>query len=123
MLTSRIHVPLPSDPEPEDIFQSSLGALFLHDTQTSHGSPGDNLTYHSPHCGHIEIRLPIHPGRAGGERHLFAHYLWNAAVLVAHKIEEASHGYQRMIDSESTDSNQCFWNVRGEKVLELGAGR
>jgi hypothetical protein len=122
MLTSRIYVPLPSDPEPEDILQSWLRALFLDDTQNSHGNPGDNLTYQSPHYGDIEIHLPVHPGHVGVGRHLFAHYIWNAAIFIADRIEEASHGHKRMIESESTDSNQGFWNVRSEKVIELGAG-
>ena len=90
MLTSRIHVRPPSDPEPEDIFQSSLPALFVDDTQNSHGSPGDTLIYQSPQYGDIRIHLPVHPD-VDASRRLFAHYLWNAGVLVADLIEHANH--------------------------------
>lgn len=121
MLTSRIHVPSPSNPEPEDIFQSSLRALFSDDTQNSHGNPGDRLIYQSPLYGDITIHLPIHPN-LDAKRRLFAHYLWSSGVLVADKIERASHRGGRVTGNETPDSNPGCWNVCGEKVLELGGG-
>ena len=123
MLTSRILVPLSSNPEPEDVFQSSLSALFSDDTQNSHGNPGECLIYQSPRYGDIQIQLPVHPGHVGVGRQLFAHYLWNASVLAAEMIEGASHGHERMIESKPSGLYQRSWDVRGEKVLELGAGR
>jgi EEF1A N-terminal glycine/lysine methyltransferase len=123
MLTSRIHIRPPSDPEPEDIFQSSLHALFLDDSQSSHGNPGDTLIYRSPRYGEIKINLPAHPDHDAGRR-LFAHYLWNASVLVADMIEEASQPTSgSLIDCGSPDLDQGYWDVRGERILELGAGR
>jgi EEF1A N-terminal glycine/lysine methyltransferase len=121
MLTSRIHVPSPSDREPEDIFQSSLATLFTDDIQNSHGSPGGTLMYESPYYGEIKIHLPKHPD-LNAERQLFAHYLWNAGILVADFIEQASHCVEKGIEHASTKFGQGFWNVRGERVLELGAG-
>jgi EEF1A N-terminal glycine/lysine methyltransferase len=121
MLTSRIHVPPPPDPKPEDIFQSSLTALFKDDTQNSHGNPGDRLFYRSPLYGDITIHLPEHP-YLDSNRRLFAHYLWNAGVLVADTIERASNRGDRVIETESEALNSDYWNVKGERVLELGAG-
>jgi hypothetical protein len=121
MLTSRIHIRPPFDPEPEDIFQSSLHAIFPDDSQNSHGNPGDTLIYRSPHYEDIKIILPVHPEQDAG-RQLFAHYLWNAGILVADMIEQASHSGRSVIEPETPDSHQDFWDVRGQRVLELGAG-
>lgn len=121
MLTSRIHISPPADPEPEDIFHSSLPALFSDDTINSHGNPGDTLIYQSPLYGEITVHVPVHPDR-DVSRLLFAHYLWNAGVVVADKIESASRCHQRMSEHESPECDRHFWNVRGERVLELGAG-
>ncbi len=121
MLTSRIHVSPPSDPEPEDIFHSSLSALFSDDTVNIHGNPGDTLIYQSPSYGEITVHVPVHPDQ-DVQRLLFAHYLWNAGVLVADKIESASRCDRPIYDHDSSDCDRDFWNVRGERVLELGAG-
>lgn len=43
-------------------------------------------------------------------RKLFAHILWSASMVVAERIEHAA----------ADESN--IWRVRGERVLELGAG-
>jgi hypothetical protein len=121
MLALRIHVPPPPEPEPEDIFQSSLTVLFPDDSQNSHGNPGDRLVYRSPLYGDISIYVPVHPD-LDANRQLFAHYLWNAGVLVADMIERASHPDDRVIEIESEATNSDCWNVGGERVLELGAG-
>lgn len=122
MLTSRIQIPPPADLEPEDIFQSSLATVLLDDTQNSHGTPGDLLIYQSPRFGDIKVHLPEHPN-VGSGRELFAHYLWNAGVLVADKIEEASNHNEKLLKNPPPNSTHGLWNVRGERVLELGAGR
>lgn len=114
MLTTRILVPIPADPQPEDILQSALSGLVSNDTRNCHGDPGEHLIYQSPHYGDIKIRLPVSPD-AEASRQLFAHYMWNAGVLVADMIEQASHCGQGI-------SGTSFWNVSGERVLELGAG-
>lgn len=114
MLLSRISNSSLVDPAPEDILQDSLRALFSDDLQTSHGGIGDSLTYHSPQFGDIKIKVPVSPDADRGR--LFAHYLWNAAILAADLIERSSHEDMIGIGSD------C-WNVKGEQVLELGAGR
>lgn len=125
MLTSRITVPLPSTPSPEDIFSSGLGALFTDDTQNSHGTPGHHILYRSPRFGDMSLRIPAHPDVEEG-RKLFAHYLWNAAVIGAEAIESASHDVQVQTDADVSEArmqwNKTYWNMRDLDVLELGAG-
>ena len=114
MLLSRISNSALEEPTPEDILQDSLSALFSDDQQTSHGGIGNYLTYHSPRFGDIEIKVPSNPYDEGGRR-LFAHYLWNAAIIAADQIEEASYG------EEGNTKDKC-WDVRGKTLIELGAG-
>lgn len=57
----------------------------------------------------------IAAGSMGGVeegRKLFAHFLWSAAIVVAEGIENA--------DCEGGEMS--IWRVKGERVLELGAG-
>lgn len=122
MLTSRILFPPLSDPESIDIFHSSLSWLFPDDTQHSHGDPGGSLIYQSPRYGEIQIQIPVHPDLDAGRR-LFAHYLWNAGVLLADLIEQASDSDTRSIEIASPDLHQDFFRVCGKTVLELGAGK
>ncbi|KAL2428978.1 hypothetical protein ABEF95_010958 [Exophiala dermatitidis] len=134
MYPSRISVPSPTTPETEDIFSSALASLFTDDTQNSHGTPGSSVTYHSPRFGTIGLRIPAHPDVEEG-RKLFAHYLWNAGVIAADAIETASQDgnsqdavqQRRDDDTPANDQNQTlwdkkYWDVRGKRVLELGAG-
>ncbi len=121
MLIPRLHIQPPSHPEPEYIFQSWLPALFSHDTLNSHGNSGDVLIYQSPYYGDIKIYLPLHPDQ-DARRQPFAHYLWNAGVLLADMIEQASYRDGNAMECGSPDPKQDFWNVRGESVLEIGAG-
>lgn len=51
-------------------------------------------------------------------RRLFAHYLWGGALVVADGVEGA--------DSDSHKSGKRGrgkWDVRGQRVLEVGAGK
>lgn len=129
MLTTRITVPSPSIPSQEDIFSSALSALFTDDTQTSHGSPGGSLIYTSPLFGDITLQIPAHPDVEEG-RKLFAHYLWNASLVAAEGIERASVAVGGGVSENGSGSggggseqwNPKWWNVRGKRVLELGAG-
>jgi hypothetical protein len=118
MLASRIHVSTPSETEPEDIFQSSLAVLFSDDTQSSHGNPGDSLIYRSPCYGNIKIFLSTHPD-VHARRQLFAHYLWNAGILVADMIERASSCDESVVQHGPPYSDQSFWDVRGEGSSNL----
>ena len=110
MLTSKIHLPPPSTSTPEDIFSSSLHLLFPNDLNNQHGEPGTSLIYTSPRFGDIELRLADPKGEEN--RLLFSHYLWNAGVLVA-----------EFLGGGGGDGWGEGWSVKGERVLELGAGR
>lgn len=118
MLTSRITTPFPTTPSPEDIFSSSLPALFTDDTQNSHGTPGSTITYHSPLYGPLTLRIPPHPDIDEG-RQLFAHYLWNSAVVAAALIEDYSS-----LPPTATSSQPLThpFNLTHLSTLELGAG-
>ena len=112
---------------PEDLFESFLPHLFPDDAPSFHGDPGQHLVYLSPVYGDFEIMVPSYPGQqqkqnAKGEqveegRRLFAHFLWSAAMVVAEGVEKAT---ARTCDDEDPDIG--IWDVKGENVLELGAG-
>lgn len=120
-LTYRIQVPSPTNLEPEDIFESSFATIFIDDIQNTHGRSGGVLFYQSPRFGHIKIHLPQHPSHDDAQR-LFAHFLWNAGVLLADNIEEASNHNERLLEYSSSNAKYEYWDVRSERVLELGAG-
>ncbi|KAH0541344.1 hypothetical protein FGG08_004182 [Glutinoglossum americanum] len=103
LLTDKIDLPSISSPEPEDIFSSAIGLIFTDDVRNQHGEPGNSVIYKSSCFGDIELRL-VDP-KAEDVR-LFAHYLWNASVQLA----------------ELVSGDDLMWRVRGERVLELGAG-
>jgi EEF1A N-terminal glycine/lysine methyltransferase len=117
-LLTRISVPPPTEPEPEDIFSSALTTIFTDDAVNSWGSPGSSITYQSPRYGAITLQVPVHPDEEQG-RKLFAHYLWNAGVVAADAIENASNDGD--VDA-LTEYGRHYWDVRGERVLEIGAG-
>jgi nicotinamide N-methyltransferase len=115
MLTARITVPSPEKPEIEDIFSSSLNALFTDNTQYAHGTPGGTVIYYSPTYGPLTLQVPAHPDTDEGRR-LFAHYVWNSGVIAASLIETASG-----TPPVSSQDDSPF-NVSGKSTLELGAG-
>lgn len=121
MLSSRVSVPDPAAPEQEDIFSSSISALFTDDTQNSHGTPGDHVVYHSPRYGSVKLGIPRHPDVEEG-RILFAHYLWNAGVVTADAIESASNDDITEFAIGKVRWNKKYWDVRDKDTLELGAG-
>ncbi|KAI9672796.1 MAG: hypothetical protein M1831_000231 [Alyxoria varia] len=106
----------------EDILSSSLTSLYPDDTCNQWGDPDTTIIYRSGKFGDINLALPDPAGE--DNRKLFAHYLWNAGVYCAEAIAGgASNGDQNGLVGEEdipaiVDS---FW-VKGEKVLELGAG-
>jgi nicotinamide N-methyltransferase len=89
--------------EPEDILSSSLGIISPDDITNQHGDRDNDVIYLSP--GYGPITLPLADPQGEDSRKLFSHFLWNAGVQLAEFIEE----------------NEA-WSVRGESVLELGAG-
>jgi hypothetical protein len=130
MLLTRISQPPPLLPTPEDIFSSALTTIFTDDTVNSHGTPGSYVTYRSPRFGDLKLSIPAHPDEEDG-RKLFAHYLWNAAVLATDGIESASRGVDEVGDletgkptelEEKVTWDQRYWDLRGRSILELGAG-
>ncbi|PGG95812.1 hypothetical protein AJ80_09910 [Polytolypa hystricis UAMH7299] len=83
-------------------------------------------------------------GGGGGEgynveagRRLFAHYLWGGGLVVAEGIERAEKALERRRDDDGDglgkrgeeigegkeeEDDAMLWRVRGESVLEVGAG-
>ena len=144
------------DETEEDIFSSSLGALFTDDQVNQHGGPGSRVMYRSSRFGDIELQLP-EPVKEE-ERGLFAHYVWNAGVLLAELIGRGKGGFRGEVEVElgvngeikagarernaaekvtgvergsvaeasreklQRDFEEYSWSVKGERVLELGAG-
>ncbi|TQB72443.1 hypothetical protein MPDQ_006845 [Monascus purpureus] len=132
-----------SDAEsPEDVFTSFLPHLFPDDAPSFHGDPGQHLLYSSPVFGDLKIMVPSYPfqsdkrteeiavglslgaedeGRVNqvvAERRLFAHFLWSAAMVVAEGVERSVVSADMHADADGAN----IWDVRGESVLELGAG-
>ena len=113
MLSSLIRSPSPqsSSPSVEDIFASAPGLIFPDDLCNSHGNPGSSIIYISKHYGDLEFTLADPEGE--DERRLFAHYLWNSGIQIGEFLGRGQH-----------EEDECFrnWGVKGERILELGAG-
>lgn len=110
-LTDLIYI-IPPDREetPEDIFASALN-LFPDNLRNQHGDLGDVIVYKSKKYGELELRTA--DPSAESERQLFSHYLWNAGVLMAERVSG-----ERLLN----DKERRQWDVKGETVIELGAG-
>lgn len=124
--------------QPEDIFGDTLGAIFTDDLQNQHGENGNTVVlYRSGHYGEIELRTA--DINSEEERRKFAHYLWNAGVLMAELVgarpeqvnREGSTSQRQNVRSDQEFQNGGWWvsreeeknwTVQGERVLELGAG-
>ncbi|KAF2259230.1 hypothetical protein CC78DRAFT_525148 [Lojkania enalia] len=115
LLPSLVTLRHPPDHElsPEDIFSSSLGSIFKDDLQNQHGSDSDTtIIYRNRRYGDLEFRVAKVNGEV--ERMKFAHYLWNAGILMG----ELVGGRAR----EKGEGKERLWSVKGETVLELGTG-
>lgn len=110
MLTQKIHVfheqPSGVDNEDDDILTDPLSNIFRDGENNQHGTQDAKITYHSDRFG--DITLNIANPEEDSDRRLFAHYLWNAEIYMAERIST--------IDASDT------WNVKAQRVLELGAG-
>ncbi|CAO2653146.1 Nn.00g025570.m01.CDS01 [Neocucurbitaria sp. VM-36] len=123
--------------EPEDIFGSSLGGIFTDDLQNQHGDdPETVVLYRNARFGELEFRTADVNGEE--QRRKFAHYLWNAGVLLGElvggrakdKAAEIGIKHDSREDDEGWKDGEWWlagdeeehWNVQGERVLELGAG-
>ncbi len=114
MLTDKIRLSGPETSEPEDYLSSSLAVIFPDDITNQHGDQDSSVIYLSPSHGSLELTLADPKGEAS--RKLFSHFLWNAGVQLAEFIEEG-----RVWQDENGKQRE-EWSVKGESVLELGAG-
>ena len=132
--------PSPTSPEsPEDIFSSTPGLIFTDDTRNQHGDPGSGVIYKNGVFGDIELQL-VDPNKED-ERRLFAHYVWNAGILLSELVagrrewdlegsgevgeqdgEGEGAGKEVGRIRQSVEFKVYSWSVKGETVLELGAG-
>ncbi|KAF8418803.1 hypothetical protein EV426DRAFT_709004 [Tirmania nivea] len=114
---------VPSDSVLKDIdslyyFEDSLSALFA-DARNQHGEPGEMVVYKSEVYFGKDLKLRLaNPKKE--DNGLFAHFLWNVGTAtfgmeMATCLMHAGVQAAEMIASEE-------WNVKGETVLELGAG-
>ena len=120
---------LPAEPEQEDLFSSALSTIFPDDCQVQHGDATSRIIYHSTY-GELEFRCADVEGEV--ERTKFAHYLWNAGILMGELVggkrglvaEERNkkigflNGREWWID----ENEESTWSVNSETVLEVGAG-
>jgi nicotinamide N-methyltransferase len=127
----------PAEPSPEEIFSSGLGTLFPDETEVQHGDASTTIVYRSTRYGDIQLRCADVFGEE--DRMKFAHYLWNAGVLMAEfvggKRPTEANGYQAGTDEEFgqrtfpdgqdwwlNQNEMHIWETQGHTVLELGAG-
>ncbi|KAF4535934.1 Nicotinamide n-methyltransferase [Lasiodiplodia theobromae] len=143
MLSSLLRItPRTPTEDPEDIFATALGTIFTDDLRNQHGDPGCLITYLSRRLD-AGIDLAVAEPAGEEERKKFAHYLWNAGVLMAElcggrprwgvegtEAGERSRvlgGLEWRLDGGRRqwwvdEGEEGSWRVEGEKVLELGAG-
>ncbi|KAE8311315.1 hypothetical protein BDV41DRAFT_542646 [Aspergillus transmontanensis] len=150
MLRSRLrNLPAPSIPapdlhedlntetneSPEDVFGAFRSQLFSETTPPPQpGGPGQELLY-GTRWGDLKIMVPTYPSlddehsdknatdqanQVNEGRKLFAHYIWNAAIVVAEGVEDTY--YSRTETQPEKTKSHGLWHVEGESVLELGAG-
>ncbi|EOA90082.1 uncharacterized protein SETTUDRAFT_175219 [Exserohilum turcica Et28A] len=137
-LPSLINLRRPSDTPltPEDIFGSSLGGIFTDDLQNQHGdNPETVVLYCNAKYGELELRTADVNGEE--QRRKFAHYLWNAGIMMAElvtgRLRDGEENFlEKTPDWEFTrwepgqwwasEEEEKQWSVKGETVLELGAG-
>ncbi|OQD66763.1 hypothetical protein PENPOL_c004G08838 [Penicillium polonicum] len=133
-----------TDESSEDLFSAFLPHLFPDDAPSFHGDPGQHLLYSSPRYGDLNIMVPSYPSssqkrseeiaagqaKADGSvnpvdegRKLFAHFLWSAAMVVAEGVEQADTPIAPgEVETEAQRGSRELWSIKGESVLELGAG-
>ena len=112
MLTFLVRKPEIPDPAPENNFENAVGLLFPDNVQTFHGDAGSRLSYLSKRFGDIELSLSCPDDQ--NEHLLFAHHIWNSGIQLSEFISQAN--------DPALDSHDSQWNVKGERVLDVGAG-
>ncbi|EQL28621.1 hypothetical protein RJZ56_006213 [Blastomyces dermatitidis] len=140
---------IPSPPSPsstststddvEDLLTSFLPHLYPDEAPSCLGEPGQTVLYTSGAWGDLTVMVPDYPKIEGGGkeekldkgaegveegRRLFAHYLWGGSLVVAEGIERSAEALAggNGVGEEEGKEKDLIWDVRGEKVLELGAG-
>jgi hypothetical protein len=120
--------PVSHVPTPEDIFDSIKGSIFTDDLLNQHGDDPDTIIVYKNACyGNLEFRTADVNGEE--QRRKFAHYLWNAGVLMGELVGGRPEE-QAEVDDEGWKNGEWWvsveeekkWSVRDETVLELGAG-
>ncbi len=112
MLMSSVEIPESLDSSSDDIFSSAIDLIFPDEIRNFHGNSGSHVIYKSRQVGDVKLELAAPESEDG--RKLFAHYLWNAGLLLAEFLEDPV---------VTSDIDVSTWNIRGHRVLELGAGR
>ena len=100
------------DESTEDIFESAISAIFPDEVPVCHGDSESQILYRSPKFG--DFRLSLAEPHGESNRKLFAHYLWNAALMIAELISSGT--------ADQSSKNCMDWHMNGEHVIELGAG-
>jgi hypothetical protein len=136
-LVSLRHFPHTQSLDPEDIFGDSLGSIFTDDLQNSHGiDPDTTIVYRPSNASYPDLEFRTADVKGKEERRKFAQYLWNAGVLMGECLggrmrNDEGGGKEiyigdnrRWIEGEwwLSEEEEAAWSVKGEKVLELGAG-
>jgi hypothetical protein len=108
-------------PESEDIFSNALTFLFPDETRNQHGDPGSAVAYRNSRFGDLKLQLADPAAVNNG---LFAHYLWNAGVMMAELVSASSRdGATESWGQQIGEvDNWDVWDMTGQTVLELGAG-
>ncbi|CAI6333227.1 unnamed protein product [Periconia digitata] len=132
-----LHHPADQALSAEDIFSSTLGSIFTDDLQNQHGTdPTTTIVYTPSNASVPPIELRTADVDGEDQRRKFAHYLWNAGVLVGEIVggrqrpEKENEKSRKQEDDEKWKEGEWWlsvdeekrWAVKGERVLELGAG-
>jgi EEF1A N-terminal glycine/lysine methyltransferase len=117
--------------EPEDIFGSSLSALFQNDIQLQHGDSTSQIVYASRFG---DLKFYCADVSKAEDRKKFAHYLWNSGILLGELVagkpakDESLDLFwnKRQFDKDRSwwldPDEEITWKATGHTVLELGAG-
>lgn len=125
-----LRYPVSHVPTPEDILDSIKGSIFTDDLLNQHGdNPDTIIVYKNARYGNLEFRTADINGEE--QRRKFAHYLWNAGVLMGELVGGRPEAQAQADDDDEGWKNgewwvsveeEKKWSVRDESVLELGAG-
>ncbi|KAK7547018.1 hypothetical protein JOL62DRAFT_493825 [Phyllosticta paracitricarpa] len=129
-----------ADNDPTSLFSSALGTIFSDDLCNQHGDRDALITYlPSAHPAYPAIELRAADPTSEDGRRMFAHYLWNAGVLMAELVAgRGRRGAEERLEKDGGAwvsfrladdkawwvgcEEERMWSVMGHTVLELGAG-